>query len=91
MTVDRSQALEHYQEGSDSSEVREAHSNRHVVDMPLPENSPASTAHAIRSSPSSNPVYHTAFMQCRACCNCDSQCSYFGRGNFDLSGNYMGS
>jgi hypothetical protein len=49
---------------------------------------PLSTAH--RSRPPSNPVYHTAFMQCRACCNCDSQCSYFGKGNFDINGNYVG-
>ena len=90
MATNRSQALEHYQAGGDNSEVREAHSNRHMADVPLPGNAPASTAHGVRSSPSPSPVYHTAFMQCRACCNCDSQCSYFGKGNFDLNGNYVG-
>ena len=80
MTVNRSQAL-------DIS--HDAHATRPRVDMSPSGNAPVSTAHDIRTS--SNPIYHTAFMQCRSCCNCNSQCSYYGKGAFDAQGNYVGS
>ena len=80
MTVNRSQTLEI---------SHEAHGTRPTVDTSLSGNAPVSTAHGIRIS--SNPNYHTAFMQCRSCCNCNSQCSYYGKGFFDAQGNYVGS
>lgn len=69
--------------------VRESHQTRQMVDMTPPGNAHVSAAHWNRS-PSTN-HYHTAFMQCRACCDCDGGCSYYGKGKFDSDGNYLGS
>ena len=88
MTVNVSQTLEKSYEGQETGEVREAHSSRHTLASSPSGSVPLSTAHRNRSSLSPN--YHTAFMQCRACCNCNAQCSYYGKGNFDSRGNYIG-
>jgi len=89
MTVHRSQTLEPSTKSQENNQVREAHTARHAVDISPPGNAPVSAAHGIR--PPSNSNHHTAFMQCRTCCNCNSQCSYFGKGNFDAQGNFVGS
>lgn len=89
MTADVSQTLEISQEGQETGEVREAHSTRHSFDNSPSKTVPLSTAHRNRSS--ARPKYHTAFMQCRSCCNCNAQCSYYGKGNFDSMGKYVGS
>jgi len=89
MTVIRSQQIETSPDNQGNDTVREAHQTRQAVDIFPSGNSPVSEAHGIR--PPSNSKHHTAFMQCRACCNCNSQCSYFGKGHFDVQGNFVGS
>ena len=89
MTAIRSQTMETSPEDLGNDQVREAHHTRQAVDISPSGNAPVSAAHGIRSPSNSN--FHTAFMQCPACCNCTSQCSYFGRGHFDALGNYVGA
>jgi len=86
MAGNRSQALENFQEDHDRTEVREHHST-----APAVETASSGREYASRDGRSSaGPIYHTAFMQCRACCNCHAECSYYGRGHFDSRGNYIG-
>ena len=67
----------------------EDHTSRQLTDVSAPMNTPAPDSRENTSSSGSN--HHTAFLQCRACCNCDSGCSYYGKGKFDARGNYLGS
>ena len=89
MAINRSQALEPAHKEMENNQVREAHTTRQAVGISPPGNAPVSTAHGIRPPSSSN--YHTAFMQCRACCNCNPQCSYYGQGHFDAQGHFVGA
>jgi len=88
MAVNGSQALELLHKGQENNQVHEAHASIDTVAIFPPVNTPVSTAHGIGIS--SNPIYHTAFMQCRSCCNCNPQCNYYGKGYFDARGNYVG-
>ena len=88
MTVNRSEALELAPETQETIQVRETNTTDDTIALFFTDNSPAPAVREIRVSPA--PVYHTAFMQCRSCCNCDSQCSYFGKGHFDANGKYLG-
>ena len=74
---------------SQEDQAHEIHQARQPVGLSPLGNVLVFTAHGIRPPTDSN--YHTAFMQCRACCNCDSGCSYYGQGKFDSLGHYLGS
>ena len=88
MTAIRSQTKELLHEKDETIQVRKARATSDVVALFPTGKTPLSTAPEHRGSP--GPVYHTAFMQCRACCNCDPLCSYFGKGRFDALGHYLG-
>jgi len=89
MSATRSQAQTLPPKARETSPVRSAYDGGHAGSTGSPENAAFSTPHHIRTA--SDPQYHTAFMQCRTCCNCHSQCSYYGKGRFDARGNYLGS
>lgn len=88
MTINRSQAIEHVQEIHETGEVH----GSYYTDITLENYSSTNTqmSPSSETEPSPGPNYHTAFMQCRACCNCNSQCSYHSKGHFDPQGNYVG-
>jgi len=88
MAANTSQAPGLSYKNPETSQLRSAHSGGHAAAATPPENAPVSTAHESRTS--SNIYHHTAFMQCRFCCNCHAQCSYYGKGHFDVHGNYTG-
>jgi len=88
MSANRSQSAERSYKNQEHNQVRMAHAAEHAAAIAPLGSSPASASHGIRVS--SNTNYHTAFMQCRSCCNCNSQCCYYGKGHFDALGNYVG-
>lgn len=88
MTVNGSQAIQLLQESYESSELKETPAIQHTVKAAATKITPV--PESPENSQSLNPYYHTAFMQCRSCCNCDPQCSYYGKGHFDSKGNYIG-
>jgi hypothetical protein len=89
MAPNSSQALELLHHNQEENKVHEVLATSLTPALSPPGKAPESTDPGIRVSP--NPVFHTAFMQCRSCCNCDPNCSYYGKGLFDAQGNYVGS